>query len=543
MNLSDQKRICDLIKKSSNPLILVSENFDIDAVNGAIGLYLFLKKNKKNPKIACSGEMPEKFLPAGKRQMFANSIDGECSYKISFNLNESQVKELSYLQEGNTLKIDIATLGSQFSLEKPRIDLARFSHDLVLSLGSPDLRSLGRIYRENICFFSEAPIVNIDCREENENFGSINLVEPDSSVSGMIAGIANAISRDAMDSEIASLFLAGVIAKTKNLRSARISAETFGMVSFLIKTGANKEEIIKSLVALGLLAEEKTEFYPPLEVTKQAVDSMNRSFPWYLRQEQERIEQLERTKISSSKRVFYFAALVGAVPSLIFIGQASFALAPVAKNGESIIASRGSIINNAEKLLPISTSKEALSAPISTLAPTPKPISSSASTSAPISVKEIPKQGTIGSPRKIAIPIIGVEAAIQEVGLTLNGEMGTPSNFKNAGWFKLGVKPGEIGNAVIAGHLDTATDNGGIFWSLNKVKIGDYIYVTDEFGKKMRFRTERSEVYRVEKAPMEEIFGSKSIARLNLITCNGAWDNGKRSYNKRLVVYAEYDPE
>ena len=44
MNLIIKKQICDLVKKSSSPLILIPENFDIDAVSGALGLYLFLEK-------------------------------------------------------------------------------------------------------------------------------------------------------------------------------------------------------------------------------------------------------------------------------------------------------------------------------------------------------------------------------------------------------------------------------------------------------------------------------------------------------------------
>lgn len=515
MDPTDKKRICDLIKKSLNPLILIPENFDIDTVNGVVGLYLFLKKNKKNPKIACAAEIPDNFLPPGKNKLFEHSILGECLYKISFDLDESQVKELSYIQEGNTLKIDFATLGAWSDLEKPRVALAKFNYDLILAVGSSDLGSLGKIYYDNVCFFSEAPIVNIDCREENGNFGSINLVEADSSVSGIIAGIANEISRDAMDSEMANLFLTGIVARTKNLRSVKINAETFDLVSILIKTGANKEEIIKRLVSLKLLAEEKTEFYPSLKVTKQAVDSMNRSFPWYLRQEREKIERMERSKLMASKRIFYFAAALGAMPSLLFIGQGSFALAPVAKSDETAYIEKSAPVNN-------------VSIPRNIELPAPA---------------VIPKPEKVGIPKKITIPISGVDASIQEVGLTSGGEMATPNNFKNVGWFNLGARPGEIGSAVVAGHLDTYTDNGGIFWNLNKLKPGDYVYVTDDNGIKRRFRVSRSEVYRVDKAPMEEIFGSKGVARFNLITCNGAWDNGEKSYNKRLVVYTDYDPE
>lgn len=148
-----------------------------------------------------------------------------------------------------------------------------------------------------------------------------------------------------------------------------------------------------------------------------------------------------------------------------------------------------------------------------------------------------------GIPKKISLPFLGIDADIQEVGLASGGGMGAPSSFKKVGWFKLGARPGEIGNAVLAGHLDTYSDKGGVFWNLSKARSGDYIYITDDFGKKMRFRITRSESYNVFSAPMEEIFGSIGVPRLVLITCDGAWNSEKGGYDNRLVVFADYDPE
>ncbi|MBU4142020.1 hypothetical protein KKE99_04060 [Patescibacteria group bacterium] len=284
MNSENKKQACDLIKKSSNPLILIPENFNIDAVSGALGLYLFLEKNKKNPRIACSIAIPEKFLFLADKKIIENGIQGDCLYKISFDTGESQIKELSYEKEGNILKINLAMAGSNFELEKPRIDLLKFNYDLIFIAGSPDLESLGKIYYDNACFFSETAIVNIDCRAENKKYGNINLIQPHSSVSEIIAEIANMLSRDALDSGIADLFLTGIVAMTNNFQSAKIDAETFALASILLMSGANREEVIKRLAGVNLLAEEYTEFYPSSKITKQIVDKINRESSWYSRQ-------------------------------------------------------------------------------------------------------------------------------------------------------------------------------------------------------------------------------------------------------------------
>jgi len=39
--------------------------------------------------------------------------------------------------------------------------------------------------------------------------------------------------------------------------------------------------------------------------------------------------------------------------------------------------------------------------------------------------------------------------------------------------------------------------------------------------------------------PLQKLFLQNDKARLNLVTCDGAWIAGEKTYNRRLVVYAE----
>lgn len=39
--------------------------------------------------------------------------------------------------------------------------------------------------------------------------------------------------------------------------------------------------------------------------------------------------------------------------------------------------------------------------------------------------------------------------------------------------------------------------------------------------------------------PLQKIFGPANGTGLNLIACNGIFDQGTKNYDKRLVVYAE----
>jgi hypothetical protein len=37
----------------------------------------------------------------------------------------------------------------------------------------------------------------------------------------------------------------------------------------------------------------------------------------------------------------------------------------------------------------------------------------------------------------------------------------------------------------------------------------------------------------------EEVFSANDGAHLNLVTCDGVWDGAKKSYSKRLVIFAD----
>lgn len=145
----------------------------------------------------------------------------------------------------------------------------------------------------------------------------------------------------------------------------------------------------------------------------------------------------------------------------------------------------------------------------------------------------------VGLPIRIKIPSIHVDAPIQNVGIDAAGQMQAPSNGTNVAWYQDGTKPGQSGNAVFAGHLDTFTSRYGVFMSLAKISNGADVYVTDEQQKTYHFRVVRKVAYGYRDAPIDEIFGASATPHLNLITCSGVWDSRAHSYTQRTVVYTE----
>lgn len=148
---------------------------------------------------------------------------------------------------------------------------------------------------------------------------------------------------------------------------------------------------------------------------------------------------------------------------------------------------------------------------------------------------KIIQKATFGSPVRLIIPSLHVNAYIQQLGVTSQGIMESPNNNVDVGWFHLGARPGEKGSAVIAGHIDGEHGEAGVFANLHQLKKGDKIFVEDNNGKSLTFILEQSQRY--DPGYAEEVFSRNDKAYLNLITCDGVWDGMQKSYTKRLVVF------
>lgn len=146
---------------------------------------------------------------------------------------------------------------------------------------------------------------------------------------------------------------------------------------------------------------------------------------------------------------------------------------------------------------------------------------------------------TIGLPLRLKIPEINLDASVESVGLTSDGAMDTPKSTKNVGWFEIGQRPGEIGSAVIAGHYGISKGKSSVFDNLYKLRPGDKVYIEDASGEIVSFVVRGSKRFNL-KADASEVFSSiDGKAHVNLITCEGVWNNDLKSYSKRLVVFTD----
>jgi sortase (surface protein transpeptidase) len=139
-------------------------------------------------------------------------------------------------------------------------------------------------------------------------------------------------------------------------------------------------------------------------------------------------------------------------------------------------------------------------------------------------------------PLALSIPAIGLKAPLSELGLNPNHTVQVPSNFQEPGWYKFGPSPGQLGSAVILGHVDSYL-GPAVFFLLKSLQPGDSVDVTLADGVVTHFVVRQVAMYPKVSFPTFQVYGSHGYSALQLVTCGGEFDAQTRSYLSNVVVY------
>ncbi|MUN63356.1 class F sortase [Kocuria sediminis] len=169
----------------------------------------------------------------------------------------------------------------------------------------------------------------------------------------------------------------------------------------------------------------------------------------------------------------------------------------------------------------------------------PRPSASAEPTSpAPTSAAD-PAGAAVSAPVSVRIPAAGTDSELLHLGLRDNGSLEVPPGDPGApaAWYTGSPAPGEVGPAVLLGHVN-ATDGGpGVFAGLRGLVPGDRVEVAREDGSTAVFAVERGEQYAKDAFPTLSVYGNTEGPELRLITCDG-YDPATGEFDDNYVVYA-----
>ena len=142
-------------------------------------------------------------------------------------------------------------------------------------------------------------------------------------------------------------------------------------------------------------------------------------------------------------------------------------------------------------------------------------------------------------PVNLRIPALDLIAPFEEpLRVDANREIEVPEAYDTVAYYEYGPTPGELGPAVVLGHVDSV-DGPAVFYSLGQLSPGDEIIIERSDGSVATFVVTALERHLQAGFPTEQVYGDIDHAGLRLITCSGTFDQGEQRYSHNLIVFAE----
>jgi Sortase domain len=141
-----------------------------------------------------------------------------------------------------------------------------------------------------------------------------------------------------------------------------------------------------------------------------------------------------------------------------------------------------------------------------------------------------------GPPTWLRIARIGVDVPLVPLRLDATGALEAPKDYGIPGWYAEGTAPGDVGPAVIAGHVDSLVASA-VFRHLQDLRPQDVIEVQRD-GRWLRFVVVSTARFPKGRFPTAEVYGPTPDPQLRVITCGGSFDRARNSYRDNVVVFA-----
>jgi sortase (surface protein transpeptidase) len=140
------------------------------------------------------------------------------------------------------------------------------------------------------------------------------------------------------------------------------------------------------------------------------------------------------------------------------------------------------------------------------------------------------------TPVELKIPAISLTVSLSTLGLNADGTVQVPTDVQQPGWYGLGPSPGEIGSAVILGHVDSQA-GPAVFFKVPSLVAGDIVDVSLADGVRAQFKVTSTATYLKTHFPDEAVYTSHGYGALQLVTCGGVFDTQTGHYLSNIVVY------
>ncbi len=252
MKKNHTEQFSKLLLKSTHVIIILPENPNFDTLSSGLGLSHFC--NNKNIQATLAyidlqeNQKSISFLEEPQNTKITHSIAGSRELILAFKTKYNDILETRTERVEDEFRVYITP-------EKGMVDSRDFSfmpakspYDLIITLGMSERESAGKIHDEAPDLFYEIPIINIDNKNDNSQYGQLNIVKiTASSISEMIGELVQSVDEKSISKPCADCLLTGIISATHSFQKQNTTPNSMNLASYLIEKGADQQKIVQHL--------------------------------------------------------------------------------------------------------------------------------------------------------------------------------------------------------------------------------------------------------------------------------------------------------
>lgn len=208
--MQEGKQVTDFIYAAKKILIIPTKQSSLDGFCAGVGLFRSLKAAGKTVDFAYPYQIPPKIEALVSKEEITQ-VEGTRGLEISVDYNGTPVEKVNYAVEEHVFKLVLHPVAKDFDLSKVSFKSVGFDYDLVISLGAKNLAEHEVLVGEYGQELKETAIINIDNSNINENFGLVNVVEPEAGSLCTLVLQKLVSWHYKIDKDISKILLAGLV--------------------------------------------------------------------------------------------------------------------------------------------------------------------------------------------------------------------------------------------------------------------------------------------------------------------------------------------
>lgn len=229
-----------MLQAAQQILIALPESPDEDATAAALGLYLILKKIRKNATLVSAGQVKVERAHLVGIDKITTKLAGGNTLVVSMPYAEGSIEKVSYNIDNNRFNLVIEPRGDKlvFNPDDIEYNYGKGDYDLVFTIGVPRFEDLGTVYENHKNAFTNKPIINIDNASQNANYGRVNIIDS-APISQIMTMVVKSL-RLPIDQDIASNLYTGITSTQTSSSLDMMSPDALEAMAFLMRSQAKQ---------------------------------------------------------------------------------------------------------------------------------------------------------------------------------------------------------------------------------------------------------------------------------------------------------------